>query len=358
MVLRVLLSVIVFTFTGSLFAQTRITTEDKRIFAQAKQAYSGGRYDLVLNLLNRRFNLRDPKTPSGALALAAYTYEKLDQWKNAETLYAYLITRRYKGDNKKVIGAYRASGIDDLPDIPKKLLQFYHRRAEALTQIYINDHRRLRPRIKELYKKTALMYVAIIDESDYEDDSYDTIPDRIEKFDSELEARRFETAWYIKSAYMSWRDQISIILPNGQRSEIDTTGEGLCLGGGWRYENEYWEFNVNGCYASAAMTVGKENSSINYFQNGVASNALFFGPSALWKPSSKGAAFGFHIPFVYRTGDYTEPQGATLEETSIFTFGYLLEAQWRYEKWGAFTQFGKIRRFSSALWAFGIHRSF
>jgi len=106
------------------------------------------------------------------------------------------------------------------------------------------------------------------------------------------------------------------------------------------------------------MTVGKENSALTYFQKGVASTAIIAGPSILWKPNSKGASFGVNLPFVYRTGDYSEPPGFVLEDVSIFTYGYLLEAGWRFEKWGFFTKFGKIKRLSSSLWMFGTQYTF
>jgi len=115
---------------------------------------------------------------------------------------------------------------------------------------------------------------------------------------------------------------------------------------------------MNGCYAVSTMTAGKENSSVSYFQTGVVSTALMVGPSILWKPRSKGAAFGIHLPAVYRSGDYTEPPGFTLEDAFIFTYGYLLQADWRFETWGIFTKFGKISRFGSSFWSLGAMYSF
>lgn len=345
-------------------AQVRVGSGDERLFEQAKSAFKQGQYQNVLAILNRRYNLKDNSTPGGALALAGYSYEKLGQWRNAEKIWAFLITQRYKRANSIMIKAYRADEIDEAQEAPEKLYEYYHRRAEALTQLYTRDYKSLRPKLRDLYRKTALMYVAILEEADdYEDDTYDTIPERLEAFAKEVKANKYRSNWFLQSSYMSWRDRIAIVFSDGSRAEIESTGEGSCHGGGWRYENDYWEFNFNGCYALASMTVGAEDlgSSApinNYFQKGVPSTAIMGGPSFLWKPRSKGASFGVHLPFVYRKGEYESTPGATLEETTIFTYGYLLQADWRFEKWGFSTKFGKIQRFSSSVWSLGAMYTF
>jgi hypothetical protein len=213
-------------------AQVRVTAEGKRYFNRAKAAYSKNQFKKAISLLTKGFNLRDPSTPGGALALAAYSYEKLERWSNAQKIYAYLITRRYKAANNMVIKQYRTSGTDDLPEAPGKLYEYYHKRAEALTQIYTTRYESLSPKLRQLYKKTALMYVAILDDSDYEDDSYDTISERLEKYDKDLKDSIYQPSWFVKSSYISWRDRLQIVFPSGQKSTIESTGEGLCLGGG------------------------------------------------------------------------------------------------------------------------------
>lgn len=332
--------------------------QDQRVFDQAKAAFKAQNYNGTLAILNRRFNLKDPKTPTGALSLAGFSYERLGQLSNAKKIYQYLLKNRYRTMNKKIVGAFKSGTLDDLEDTPTSVLEIYHRLAEVLSLLYKEQYDNLNPRLRELYKKNALTYVSILEEAEYEDDSFDTIPERFEKFEVEVKAKTYRSGWFIQSSYVSWRDRLDLLYPNGDKATIESTGEGTCVGGGWRYENDYWEYNLNGCYAISSMTAGKENSSISYFQQGVRSSALMVGPSVLWKPKSKGAGFGFHLPIVYRTGDYSEPANFTLEDTTIFTFGYLLQADWRFEKWGIFTKFGKISRFSSSFWSLGAMYSF
>lgn len=355
---------ITFVSMGNTWSQVRVGSGDKRLFQQAKQAYKRGQYAAVISILNRRYNLKDPNTPGGALALAAYAYEKQGMWRNAEKIYSYLITQRYRTANSKIVRAYREGDIEDAQEAPGKLYEYYHRRAEALTQLYEKNYYTMNERLRGLYKKTALMYVAILEESDdYEDDTYDTIPERLENFDKEVKAKEYRTNWFLQSSYVSWRDRIKIRFSNGSAADLESTGEGTCLGGGWRYENDYYEFNINGCYAVASMTIGAqdlaENNPISgYFQKGVASTAIMGGPSFLWKPKSKGAAFGVNIPFIYRKGDYEPTPNAILDDTQIFTWGLLLQADWRFTKWGIFTKFGRVQRFSSSLWSLGAMYTF
>lgn len=355
---RFILPIFLCTFCLANVSALPNRSQDKRIFDEAKNAYKNNNYETVITLLNRRFNLKDPKTPTGALSLAGFAYEKLGQYGNAKKIYQYLLKNRYRTMNKKIVGAFKSGTLENFEDAPKSVLEIYHRLAETLSQLYTNNYDSLNPRLRELYKKNALTYVSILEETEYEDDSYDVIPERFEKFQQEVQAKTYRTGWFVQSSYVSWRDKLDLLYPNGDKASIDSTGEGTCVGGGWRYENDYFEYNINGCYAIASMTAGKENSTISYFQQGVRSTALMVGPSILWKPKSKGAGFGVHLPIVYRTGDYTEPTSFTLEDTTIFTYGYLLQADWRFEKLGVFTKFGKISRFSSSFWSLGAMYSF
>ncbi len=343
-----------------LAAPLSIGKNERRLFQTAKSAYKRGQYQESLQVLTRAFNLNDPRTPSGALFLAAYSFEKLFKWQEAETIYGILLKNHYKEANRMIISSYKGGTFEGDEDVPEKLWSAYHRRAEMLTQMLLDDQVKLSPKVYELYKKTALMYAAILEETDYEDDSYDTIGERIEKHENEIKAKTYRSGWFLQSAYVSWRDEIKLKTSTGQVIGLESTGEGTCLGGGWRYENDYWETSLNGCYALTSQTIGNSDSDASpvYFQKGVSSSAFIAGPSFLWKPGSKQVAFGVQIPFVYRQADYEAPVNTELEDTTVFTYGYLLQLDWRLTKWGVTTKFGKIQRFSSSFWSLGALYSF
>ncbi|MEC7278164.1 MAG: CDC27 family protein [Bdellovibrionota bacterium] len=360
MVLRLSLILCLFFSGLSYAAPLRISKSEKRLFETAKAAYKRGNYEDALEVLTRAFNLNDGRTPSGALFLAGYSFEKLGRWKEAEKMYTSLILNHYKAKNHAIIAAYKSGDYEGDEDIPEKLLEAYHRRAEALAQIILADDRPLRPNLYELLKKTSFMYVAILEESDYEDDSYETITERIEKREQHLKAVKYRTSWFVQSSYVSWRDEVKLIRSSGGEYTLKSTGEGTCLGGGWRYENDYWETNISGCYALTNQTIGNDdpNDPFTYFQKDVSSSALFFGPSFLWKPASKQASIGLHIPFVIRQAEYEAAEGDIIEDADIFTYGLLLQADWRFEKWGITTKFGKVQRFSSSIWSLGALYTF
>lgn len=358
MVLRI---IFILFLNASLFAAPlTIGQDEKRLFKVAKGAYKKGQYQQTLEVLTRAFNLNDPRTPSGALFLAAYSFEKLGKWPEAENLYGVLILNHFKEANRMVISAYRGGTFEGDEKVPEKLWNAYHRRAEMLTKMLLDEDVKLSPKIYELYKKTALMYAGILEETDYEDDSYDTIAERIEKHENAIKAKTYRSGWFIQSSYVSWRDEIKLRTSNGQVLGLESTGEGTCLGGGWRYENDYWETNLNACYALTSQTIGNSDTDAGtvYFQKGVSSTAIIAGPSFLWKPGSKQAAVGIQIPFVYRQGNYEAPVNTELEDTSIFSYGYLLQLDWRLKNWGVTTKFGKIQRFSSSFWSLGALYSF
>ena len=357
MVLRIFIILLSFsTFSAPL----KITKNEKRLFKTAKSSFKKGYYDDTLAVLTRAFNLNDSRTPSGALTLAAFSLEKLKRWNEAEKIWGILILNHYKNANRIIISAYKNGSFEGDEEVNEKLWTAYHRRAESLTQMILNPRFKLSPKVESLYKKTALMYAAILEETDYEDDTYDTIPERIEQFYKDIEAKTYRSSWFINSSYVSWRDNVKLVRNTGEVINLTSTGEGTCFGGGWRYENDYWETSFNGCYAFTSQTIGNDDTTdnINYFQKGVSATALVAGPSFLWKPASKQASLGINIPFVYRSGSYEDPNNGTLEDTTIFTYGFLLQLDWRLTKWGITTKFGKLQRFSSSFWSLGAMYTF
>ena len=360
MVLKSCLIALFLLSSFSLQAQRRVGKLEQRIFKQAKQAFAQGNYANSLRLIKKRYNLRDPNTPSGALSLAGFNFVKLGHYKNANRIFSFLIKNRHRVANKKIVDAYKASGgdTDDLPEGPEKLYLYYHFRAEALSQIYIKDFEKLSEKRRALYRSTALMYANICLDSDYDDDSVEDVITRLENFEKEQKNQVYDDAFFASMAWVSWRDKLDLLLGDGTKAVINSTGEGYCIGGGYKYFNAYWEWNLNACYASTTMTAGGQDTQINYFQDGITVNALFVGPGMLYKPKASEVSLGLSLPLVYRKGDYTQPEGFILEDTTILTYGYQLEAHWYYGKFGLFSKFGKISRLSSSIWSLGIDYQF
>lgn len=335
---------------------------DSRLFEQAKATFAKGNFESTISILRRRYDFRDSSTPYGALTLAAYSYEKMGKLKNAQHIYTFLIKRRFKSINNEIIAAYKLeNSADDLPEAPEKLYSYYYKRGNLLSQIYVRDGRYMSTKRKSLYKNTATSYAEIVGESDYEpedDGDADEIISRMEAADKNWEMETFKWGWFASLHYLTWRDKLKIVTPSGTSVDIRSTAEGWCLGGGLKYENSWWQWNVNGCYAAMSATVGNDSTVVNYFQKDVPATAYFVGAGGFWKPNAMDATIGFNIPLMYRSGDYTEPAGYQLDNTSTLSYGWLVEAQWNWNRMAYSLKFGKINKFSSSMLFIGALYNF
>ena len=332
-----------------------ITHEQKINFKKSKQLYKDELYQQTIEMLSTQFDLNSPKTASGALTLAAYSYQKLEDYAASNKVYRTLINKGFKKLDEEMMKSYSEDGTDDLPEASHKLYFYYHKMAQNLLKIYLRDYKTLELKAREQMRARASMYVEILGEADdYEDDSYDEITEQFEKHDKFLVDSVYHSSWFFSSSYISYRNQLSIQRQSdGLVVPINSTVDGLCIGGGWRYENAFWEYSLSGCYSPATMNVDTD-SSVTYQQTGVSSTTFMIGPSFMWKPKSGDVSVGIHIPIIYNTGDYTVPTGYDIADDTLLTYGYFLETNWKLSDWGLFTKFGKAAQFKSSLWMVGI----
>ncbi len=329
-------------------------------FSRAKAQFKRQEYAKSIRTLRNQFNFKNKSTPYGAIQLAAYAYEKLENYSMSQYLYGFLIKRKYQAKNRLVMQHFRKNGVEDLPEVPEKLAFYYHHRAMALKELYTKKHDDLTARRRLLFYNTAKMYAEIVMENDdYDDDSVEDILTDLKKFAEAKELSIYKGSWFASASYITWRDKLTLVLQSGAKAEINSTSEGWGFGGGYQYQNATWNFNANACYSFANATVGNDASAFNYFQKNVGVNALFLGPEILYRPTSGEVAIGIATPIVVRSGDYTDPpSGFSLEDTSIFTFGYFLVARYHWNQFGMASKLGKVAKFSSSMWQLELRYDF
>lgn len=210
----------------------------------------------------------------------------------------------------------------------------------------------------ELFYKAALMYAEICMEGDHYEDEAEELFEAAGERNSEYERLVFKRSKNILISYMTWQDELELVSSNGSIQEIKSTAEGTCFGGGFEYANSYVNYKLDACIAFANATVGEDSSEIDYFQSNVTERALFLFPGVKWMPSAGGVSIGISTPFVYRVGDFTEPDGFTIEGKSKLGIGLMLESGWRRESFGVDLKLGKISGFSSTTMSFGINYKF
>jgi hypothetical protein len=331
--------------------------KDRLYFSKAKRAFRNEQYQRALTILKRRYNLSGPGVPAGAHLLAAYSYEKLGKFENARNIFRYLIRRRFRKMDASVLKAFSESGnADDLPeDVPEKLVDYYAGQGILLARLYIRDYHTEPADVVNKYRKQALMYAAIAEEVEHREDEAEDIVQLIEGFDNQQTKKVYHEGYFLTAGLTSWRDVLTLTAPSGTVNEIKTTTKGWRFGAGWRKANDFWEFNIHGSVALTSATVGENTSAFSYFQSSVPVTAYTIAPGIFWKPLSGGAAIGASLPIMYRSGDYTEPgNGFVLDNTSIISFGLMLEGQWVFDQYTLGLKFGKMSKLSSSIWTIDL----
>jgi hypothetical protein len=339
-----------------LMLSTTIFAQDNVIFKKAKRAFNQGKYRRSLKILKKRYNIKSTKTPSGALLLAGYNFEKMERWKNAGKIYKALINSRFKSSHKKVMRAYNVLNKreDDLPQLPNKLYLYYHRLAEVYSQLYVKNFDKMGKERAAHYRSRALMLFHISDNSDdYDGDGLEDIPTRFDEFDQLKKDLIYKSGWFVSSGYLSLKDKLSVTPAGDKSSDIESTNEGWCLGGGYKVENAFWQWNLNGCYSTTVANVG--STAINFFEKEVPITVIMLGPAALWKPLSGDVALGLNLPIIYRFGYQSNSSNFALDGEQVFSYGFLLEFQWKYNQWDWVSKFGRFSKFASSTWILQIN---
>ena len=349
---HILLSTFLLLFAGSSLAR-KASLEEKETFKRAKIAYKKGLYDKSLNLLKRRYSFRRLSTPTGALELAALASEKLGYHKDALVIYAVLVKKKYPDVNKNVINSYRENGnAEDIPaEIDEKLSFYYYKKAYNAKILYDENN-------NSLFYKAALMYAEICMEGDHFEDEAEELFEAAGEKNNEYQRLIYKKSKNILISYMTWQDELVLNSPNGSTQEIKSTAEGTCFGGGIEYANSYVNYKLDGCLALASATVGEDSTDVDYFQANVSERAIFLFPGVKWMPQAGGVSIGFSTPFVYRVGDFTEPEGFTLEGQSKLGIGLMIESGWRSQNFGVDLKLGKIHGFSSTTMSLGMNYKF
>ncbi|PIP94173.1 MAG: hypothetical protein COW00_13170 [Bdellovibrio sp. CG12_big_fil_rev_8_21_14_0_65_39_13] len=357
MVLRIIALSFFLTFPA--FAKLSKKERDQNLFNDAKLLYSRGKYKESLQMLEARYNFKSKETPSGAMILAAWDLEKLEEYIQAQNLIAEIIRSRFASSHNSVMRQYKSDGAEGIEGIPPKLIEIYHRRAFLLSKIYQQLYFKVAPEKRDDYKRQALMYVEIIaNQDDYEDESYEEIPKDIEAFDQKIKEQTWVSQFFMSTAWTSWRDRLDLIVGSGDRISIKSSVRGLSLGAGWSFQKLRWRLLLESQFTYASAVAGRESSTLSYFEPDVKVWSFGIVPAVHYRPFSGDASLGISIPVVYRNGNYTEPAGFVLEGKSILAIGYGFDMNWDLNQWTFFSRVANLSSMSSSYWQFGLRYHF
>jgi hypothetical protein len=156
--------------------------------------------------------------------------------------------------------------------------------------------------------------------------------------------------------WLWWQEPLELVGSNGTRLAMVTTANGPCFGGGWKKIKSTSVFSLQGCFFSASNEVGLVGrGTTQYYQQGVESYGILFGPGWLWRPSSGNVTLGVQVPGFFRYADWTLPptQGGSVtydvaSQTRV-SGGLLLEGGWSVHRLNFAQKIGFLYK-TGAFW--------
>lgn len=192
---------------------------------------------------------------------------------------------------------------------------------------------------------------------DLDDYDFDDLQEKYEQILNEKITTEFHWVPYVYLSYITWNYSLNLTESTGEEASLYSKEKGLCVGGGYSYSNAYWGFSVDGCYAYMTATVGEDSKTIKYNQSNVAVDTIFVKTGVFWKPKPR-VSVGFYPIINFHNGNYSPPVGGTLSEDNKFSFGYMIDTNWSWEKIKIHLGIGSLNNYPSSVWQLGMSYQF
>lgn len=353
MVLKILLAFLIFT---TAWADT--SRRDAALYQRAYQEHQQKNFSTSLQIIRQNYDLLNYDAPSAILLLAAFNFEALNDPSMARSIYERLIQRRYDELHIGIIRQYQNDGhAFDLAEVPKPLAQLYERLAETNYKIYLIHLEDFSSDQKQQAEERIRMYANICLEFECNYDVIDKVLNGLDQSIQNFKNKQHQWKFALSASYISWKDQLTLKSNAGEK-ELNSTVRGPCLGGEIVRGNYFWEAALGACFAMTSGSVGKDSPELSYFESNVSVNAIQLVPSFRYKPLGHGASLGLDLPMIYRSGDYSVPDGFELEGNRSMNLGVGISFNWNWEKIGFTHRLSKVSGFQSTVFQAGLHYFF
>jgi hypothetical protein len=353
MVLRLTISVVVLLSLSSAWAN------ETRVYREAFAAHQARNYATSLRILRQHFDLYNAQAPQAIILLAAFNFEGLQDFPEARNLYQILLRRRYEDEHIRAVRTYQEAGhAFDLDELPRPLVQLYERLMVVEFALYKQNYREFSQAQRDRARELITMYANICLENDCDIDQVDVILNELDTLKVWLE--RTTKQWYaaLTLSYASWRDRVEVKNPNEIISLVSSV-KGPCVGGEIGHGNDFWEWGVGACLSFAKGSVThKDSPTAEYFEARVPVNSFHLSPIVRWKPLGAGASLGVELPLIYRSGDFSVPEGYELQGNRTLNLGLGINFNWQFESLGVHTKLQKVSGFESTVFQFGVSYRF
>ncbi len=290
-----------------------------------------------------------------ALERLAISFERREKYKEAIETYRKIILTLNKPAHDKILGS-SAKSLEPSDYEKTKLPFYYYKLALLNSQLFSKTHEYTPPLDRKKFKTSAEGFIALCRKVRCDESDLKSLEDTLEEKISVDISLVYKPSWFVSLDLMSWQDRIILARKDGgAKYNILGTSMGSCIGGGRKWENSEYEFDMEGCLAVASATVSSETTSISYQQASVPVKSFFLGPGFYTKSFSENVIIGVQVPVKYRTGEWTNPNENiyVFERSSALEVGYFLQSKIKVKNISLRTRLGKVFPNPGSLWSIG-----
>lgn len=291
-----------------------------------------------------------------ALERLAISFERREKNKEAIEIYRKIIMNFNFDAHQKVLNTPSAK-LEAAVYEKTKLALYYYKLAFLNTQLFgkTTDYTPGSERAK--YKKNAEGFITLARKVKGDEGELKLLESLLQEKINNDESQMYKSTWYVSMDLLSWQDRLYLVnLNTNVKTNLLSTAMGTCIGGGKKWENVRYEFNMEGCFAVANATISSQTPSINYQQSSVSVKGFMAGPGMYFKAISDNVLLGVQIPVKYRSGDWTNPDETQyrFERETAYEVGYFLQSKIKIKKVALRTRLGKVFPNPGSLWSVGL----
>jgi hypothetical protein len=283
----------------------------------------------------------------------ALSFERRNKFKEAVDVYRKLIINFNQEAHKKIVNA--TPPLSENLYTTNKLPYYYYKLAFLNAQLFVSSNKYMPATDRMRFRKNAEGYLGLLKKVNGDENDIKIVQEQIEEKIKVEDQRIYKSNWYAFMDVISWQDQLYLKnTTSGQKTKLLSTAIGSSLGLGKKWSNSKFEFNFEGMYTFATSTIGSQDPNVNYLQSSVGVNSIIAGPGFYYKGFSEKVFVGIQIPFSYRKGDWTLPDGPySFENDKQFGAGYFFQVKFYIGSIGIQSRLGKIFPDPGGHWSIG-----
>lgn len=339
------------------YAQSN-TSKIRKLVSEMQIALDKNQEEKVEDIYDE--NEDDLSKQKEALEKLALSFERREKYLEASKIYKKLVTQAYPREHAEVMRQKDLEKID--PSVYQKtnLPFYYYKLAFLFIQQYraTNEYTSKADRQK-LFQlaETSIVFANKVSQNENE---IKILRDLLNEKQQEEIDLTYNHSWYAVAFLTSWQDHVYLYnVSNSSKTRLLTTNIGLCAGGGAKWENIRYEFNMEGCLFRGSSTISSEAAVTTYEQSSVPVTALFMGPGMYLKSWSESIKVGVQLPLFYRTGSWSLPEGNfAFGKKTLIGGGPVFQMKVKAKKVNFITKFGKLFPNPSVVWSLGASYDF